>query len=91
MPIDLAKLPPLAQRVLADHRRAPNSPFYDLFALGGFADTGDVASLDDAYAALERSGLVERVEGGQVSFGGNVRPMFRLAQPAAPGQERRSA
>ncbi len=72
------QLPPLAQRVLADHRRAPAAMFYDLFALGSFIDLRQLAVLDAAYDVLERHGHVQRVDGGMVEIGGHIRPMFRL-------------
>jgi hypothetical protein len=70
------RLSSLAEKVLADHRRAPEVPFYDLFSLGTLFDTAAVAQLDEAYLELEDRGLLMRVPGDFVRFGGNLRHKF---------------
>lgn len=85
-----AGLSPLAARILADHRRAPEAAFYDLASLGSFFDSAAVERLDQAYTELVREGLVERTL-GMVTFGGNRRSMFRLVDASGALTERRTA
>jgi hypothetical protein len=84
-------IPPLAARVLADHERAPDKPFYDLLSLGSLFDSAAVAQLDEAYAELERRGLVEQVAGEVVRFGGNTRPTFRIRVRSARASARKAS
>ncbi len=71
----------LAKQVYDDHRRAPATPFYDLFSLGKLFDSGAVQQLDEVYAQLEGNGFVERAPGGFVQFGGQIRPKYRVPAP----------
>ena len=85
------QLSALATRVLVDHERAPDAPFYDLLTLGSFFDSGAIAQLDAAYSELENAGLVERADGETVRFGGQTRPKFRLRSAPSEKRRRRSA
>ena len=75
------RLSAFAEAVLADHRKAPEKPFYDLDLLGSSFSGSMLEKLDRAYQELEEADLVER-SGRFVRYFDDIKALYVLSKRA---------